>query len=172
MRIDILRSFLLMILAACSPRTTPTGSDTGTKYSEDLSVLRPEIETPVDTSKNISTIPDSSHGPGHYVEARHSVNDALNTVLDSIDRINVSNGLVDGYTIQLYSGVKREEALNVKKQLAIAMPDMDASIQYVQPNFRVRIGKYIDRLKAYKDYMAVKKYFPNAIIIPERIPIN
>jgi hypothetical protein len=96
----------------------------------------------------------------------------LDAVLDSIDRINLANGMVDGFTIQLYSGKQQDEALNVKKQIAQAMPEIDADILFSQPNFRVRAGKYISRLEAQKDYIAVKRLFPNAILIPERIPIR
>jgi hypothetical protein len=100
------------------------------------------------------------------------VNATVDNVLDSIDRINLRNGFVDGFTIQLYSGNRRDEALDVKKQVVTALPDINADIQFVQPNFRVRAGKYINRLAAQKDYMAVKKYFPNAIIIPDRVHIR
>ena len=96
----------------------------------------------------------------------------LDAVLDSIDRINLSNGLIDGFTIQLYSGVKREEALSIKKEMSLVLPKDDAEVQYVQPNFRVRAGKYINRIEAQKDYITIKRHFPSAIVIPDRIPIR
>ena len=79
--------------------------------------------------------------------------------------------MVDGYTIQVYSGVKREDALNVKKKLTQSLPDLESDVEYRQPNFRVRTGKYFNRLEAQKDYLAVKRHFPNAIVIPDRIGI-
>ena len=162
----------LLVLAACSPKvSTTTTTKSGGKYSEDLSGLRTGIIQPADTSKKAADVKplDGKRDPAQYVEARHAINKSLDAVLDSIDRINLSEGVVDGFTIQVYSGVKREEALNVKKQLSTALPDLDADVQFVQPNFRVRTGKYIDRLEAHKDYMAIKRYFPNAIVIPDRI---
>lgn len=167
--------FGLLFLAGCKVATTTTGSTTtGGKYSEDLSALRAKAATPVDTSKvtTPSKPTDAKRDPSRYVEARHAVNGSLDAVLDSIDRINLKNGFVDGFTIQLYSGIRREEALDVKKQVLTSLPDLDTDVQFVQPNFRVRAGKYINRYEAQKDYMAVKKYFPNAIIIPERVPIR
>ena len=107
-----------------------------------------------------------------YVEAKFAINNALDNVLDSISRINLSVGYVDGYTIQVYSGLRQEEALKAKKQLTTSLPDVSAEVQYVQPNYRVRVGKYYDRFNAQKDYAAVKRYFPNAILIPERIAIQ
>jgi hypothetical protein len=169
--------FIMLIIAVgCSSKVTTPGSTTATpsgKYTEDLSTWRPK-EPVADTIKNKNTAvqPSDKGQPSHYVDAKFAVNQSLDNVLDSIKRINLANGNIDGFTIQIYSGVKREEALNVKKDLAVALPGLDSEVQYVQPNFRVRAGKYYDRLQAQKDYLAIKRHFPNAIVIPDRIPIN
>lgn len=163
----------LFFLAACSSKVT-TSSTTGSgKYSEDLSGLRKVEPLPTDTLKATGTgNTELKRNPAIYLEPRHSINQSLDVVLDSIDRIHLANGVVDGYTIQLYSGVQRDEALDVRKQVATMLPQIDADMQFVQPNFRVRAGKYMNRLEAQKDYMTVKRYFPNAIIIPDRIAIK
>jgi hypothetical protein len=165
----------LVILESCAPKVTTSTTQTTSKYSEDLSVYRPKVEETVDTAStptNNTTVDNTKRNPSIYVEARHAINEPLETVLDSIDRINLSNGLIDGFTIQLYSGLKREEALNIKKELTFVLPKIDAEVQYVQPNFRVRAGKYINRTDAQKDYMTIKRHFPSAIVIPDRIPIR
>lgn len=161
----------VVVMAACSSTVSTTTSSSSGGYSEDLSILRPKTTLPSDTNK-VSGTNSTGHNNTVYLEPRHTVNAQLDAVLDSIDRINLANGMVDGFTIQLYSGKQQEEALNVKKQIAQAMPDMNADIQFSQPNFRVRAGKYINRLEAQKDYMMVKRLFPNAILIPERISIK
>lgn len=164
---------VLLIGLACSSKVTSTGSSAegSGKYSEDLSVWRATELAKTDTIKNQVPVngTETTRDPAKFVEARHAVNQTLDTVLDSISRYNLENGVVDGFTIQVYSGIKREEALNVRKQLAITLPDLEADVQYVQPNFRVRMGKYFTRLEAQEDYMTVKKHFPNAIVIPDRI---
>jgi hypothetical protein len=173
-----MRLFVLIlavfVLVRCKPTVATSGSTAGGKYAEDLSSLRVAAITPVDTARKSPTTAsaDSRRDPSHYVEARHAINTSIDAVLDSIDRINLSRGVIDGFTIQLYSGVSREEALDVKKQISTAMPEMDSDVQFVQPNFRVRAGKYVNRFDAQKDFMSVKKIFPNAVIIPDRIPIR
>ena len=165
---------VVVMLAGCASKITTTSNtnNAGGKYSEDVSVWRPK-DLPGDTIKKTPVVvKDGTRQPTQYVEAKFAVNQNLDTVLDSISRINLANGLVDGYTIQVYSGIKREEALNAKKELSVSLPDLNADVQYVQPNFRVRAGKYYDRMQAQKDYLSVKRYFPNAIVIPDRIPIN
>lgn len=105
-------------------------------------------------------------------EPKYSVNKKLDAVLDSIDRINLRRNFIDGFTIQVYSGLKREDALNAKKELTSSLPELESEINYLQPNFRVKVGKYFSRIDAQKDYVAVKKYFPNAIVIPDKVAIN
>jgi hypothetical protein len=164
----------ILLLAGCASKVSTTTKTPDGKYSEDLSILRKTEPAPADTSKvsGITMNTDLKRDPSKYVEARHSINQTLDAVLDSIDRINLANGVVEGFTIQLYSGVQRDEALDVRKQIATVLPELEADMQFVQPNFRVRAGKYLNRIDAQKDYMTVKKHFPNAIIIPDRIPIR
>jgi hypothetical protein len=169
-------TFAAMVAWACSSKTTSPGT-TGSattpsgKYSEDLSVLRPKAGADTAKQTTKATQPGKNQQT-KYVEAKYAVNETLDTVLDSISEQNLQLGLVDGFTIQVYSGLKREEALNVKKQMATTLPGVEAEVQYAQPNFRVRVGKYYDRYDAQQDYQLIKKHFPNAIILPERVPIN
>ncbi len=173
MRFSIL-ILIILLLAQCSSKVTTSGTAAGDKYSEDLSSLRSLAITPADTtaSSTQTTTGDAERDPSVYVEARHAVNTKLDMVLDSIDQQNVNRGVINGFTIQLYSGMSREEALDVKKQITTALPDLDSDVQFVQPNFRVRAGKYVNRYEAHKDFMAVKRLFPTAVIIPDRIPIR
>jgi hypothetical protein len=164
--------FAGMLLAGCASKITSTGTTAGGgKYSEDLSAWRPEAEAKDDTSTTTSATPERTR-TNRYVEARFAVTNQVDAILDSIYDQNLSKGFIDGYTIQVYSGVKREDALNVKKKMMQSLPDLESDVQYRQPNFRVRTGKYLTRLEAQRDYLAVKKHFPNAIVIPDRIDIQ
>lgn len=49
---------------------------------------------------------------------------------------------------------------------------LTADIQFVQPKFRVIVGKYYNRLEAHRDLFRLRKSFPDAIIIPEKVPIR
>ena len=160
-------SLLLGIfLAGCAAQKGTTTSSQDGKYTEDLSVLRPKAED----EKATQAATDERKATA-YVEPRHNVNKQLDTVLDSINRINLNRKVIDGFTIQVYSG-RREEALNAKKTLTSALPDLESEVQFTEPIFRVKVGKYFTRVEAQQDYTAVKRYFPAAIIIPEKIAIN
>lgn len=162
-----------MLILGCASRVTSSSTSGGTgKYSEDLSVWRPETKTATDKTDTAVARPEQRIRTNQYVDARFAINDQVNTVLDSIHHQNISKGYVDGYTIQIYSGTKREDALNVKKRMSQSLPDLASDVEYRQPNFRVRTGKYLTRLEAQQDYLEVKRHFPNAIVIPDRIEIQ
>ena len=165
----LLAAGVLLIGCAGSKTTTKSTTTTGTKYSEDLSVYRPKPEA---APAKTAPAQDNTKKQTPYVEAKYSVNKKLDAVLDSIDRINLQRNFIDGFTIQVYSGLKREDALTTKKELTSNLPDLESEVQYSQPNFRVKVGKYFSRLDAQKDYVDVKHYFPTAIIIPDKVPIN
>lgn len=163
--------FLILLFAfhGCRP-PQQSSQGLGGKYHEDLSAYRPaveELQTPASTKQE-----EPKREPKAYVEARYAVNKQVDDVLDSIDRINLTRRFIDGFTIQVYSGLKRDDALTVKKNLLSYLPHLESEVQYIQPNFRVKIGKYFTRLDAQKDYMAIKRYFPGAIVVPDKIPLN
>src|SRR5690349_18370109 len=100
-----------------------------------------------------------------------TVNSKVDAVLDSIDRLNSLRKFVPGFTIQIYSGQNKEDANNAKKKLS-DVADMKADLQYVQPKFRVKVGAYFTALEAQKDITFLKRFFPNAILVPETIQIK
>ena len=165
--------YLYVAMACASPNTARTASSSSANgnYTEDLSGLRPRVEN---ASADSSKPAGNTSGTGTskaYVEPKFAVNEKLDGVLDSIDRINLARKFVDGFTIQVYSG-RREEALNTKKQLTSLLPEITSEVQFTEPIFRVKAGKYYNWVDAQSDFALIKKYFPAAIVIPDRIPMN
>lgn len=159
---------LYMLLAGCAT-TQSASTSSSSAYSEDLSHLHPVFEEPVTPQTDLAT-EEKKHA--EYIEPKFAVNQQLHAILDSIDRINLTRKLIDGYTIQIYSGQKRDEALNSKRTIDQALPELKAEMIYVQPTFRIKAGKYFTQLDAQKDFVAVKRFFPNAILIPAKISVD
>ena len=134
-------------------------------YHEDLYSLRPKFPEPVDS------IPVEVHKKVE-VTPTHNVNKKVDGVLDSINHFNATRKFIDGYTIQIYSGQNREEAMNTKKRMSNDAPDLGAEMEYTQPKFRVRVGSYYSRLDAQKDLLRLRRPFPNAILVPEKILVR
>jgi arginine deiminase len=101
-----------------------------------------------------------------------TVNAKVDAVLDSLDLFNLMRKYIDGYTIQIYSGQKREEAMNAKKKMQEEVPELIANLQYQQPKFRVTVGKYFSKLEAQRDLLSLQRRFSTAILVPEKILIK
>lgn len=156
---------LLLLLFAVSVMTGPACAQRKKPYAEDLRSLRPNYPPPSEKTepapKKVERTP-----------AVFTVNEKVNGVLDSIDRFNRTRMFTDGFTVQIYSGQKKQEALEVNKSLAESDLGLAADIQFVQPKFRVIVGRYYTRLEAHRDLYKLRKLFPDAIIIPEKVPVK
>lgn len=167
--INFLATLVLPVLVwSCATTSTPR-SNTGKnqEYREDISAYR---ATPaVVTKANRDTL-------DAFVEADSTalpVTDKLNTVLDTATayaRANIS--YVDGFTIQVYAGNDRALAKDFQLDIIRKLPEAEPKMVFEQPNYKVRIGLYYTRLEAQEFYQQVKIYFPKAILIPTRIPVN
>jgi len=130
-------------------------------------MVRPKFTLPVDSSKKTEV-----ENPKEPVTPTKNVNAKVDFVLDSIDRLNSLRKFIDGYTIQIYSGQNREDASSAKKKMAEENTGFTVNLEYIQPKFRVRVGNYFSKLEAQRDLLMLKPIFPNAILIPEKIPIR
>jgi hypothetical protein len=141
----------------------------GIAYYEDLSVHRPKFSIVEDTaSKHHDTTPVEAI----VTKPTRNVNAKVDGILDSIDRFNLTKRFVDGFTIQIYSGQKREDAMNTKQKIIEDTPELIANLQYIQPKFRVTVGHYLTKLDAHKDLTRLKRFFSTAILVPEKILIR
>lgn len=157
-----------IVVFGCKTTSVTSTADTE-KYKEDLSQLRPKYEKPKVTvdSAATETVKDYSK-----VTPSHDITAKLNTVLDSIDVLRKDINYIDGFTIQVYSGTNSEEARLSRGKVYSILPESNPELKFDEPNFKVKVGKYYSRIEARKPYAQLKKRFPGAIIIPERIYLH
>ena len=137
-------------------------------YSEDLSVYR---------NKNYIDIlekqPTENDNTSQIVpNFEHTINEELDTHTQILIEKNGGKDYIEGFTIQIYSGVNRklaEEALSYAKTI-----DLEESPQlvYVQPSYKVKIGFFYSRMESYPTYKKILKRFPTALLLPEKQKIN
>lgn len=164
--------FLYSVIAglfSCGTSSSMSSSSNKNVYVEDLSVHRIAYEdieeAPTETEK-VSEVPiEGSIQP--EMEIRNEIDEKLEEIAEDNKRKQVS-----GYTIQVYTGSSREAANQSKDMVYRLVPDARPQIQYVQPNYKVKVGKFLDRLQAHKTYTTLRKEFPSAMIIPERFTIQ
>ena len=161
---------LLLLQVSCVAQQSGVNATDGT-YTEDLTAVRPSYGYGEDRdSMEVKPLP-TEKTPA--MAATNTVNTRVDVVMDSLDKLNQLRKYIDGFTIQIYSGPKRDEALGAKAKMVKAFgDDLEADIQYTQPKFRVTVGKYFSKLEAQKDLMRLKGAFPNAILVPEKVPIR
>ena len=153
---------LFFVLSCVNQKISISSNNDSRKYFEDLSFIR-ESEN-VSNSTNDENIVDKKNNLGIDIE--------LDSILKIIKSEVDEEIFTDGYTIQIYLGDKREEAENTVEKLFEYDSLIKSNTIFTQPNYRVKTGTFEDRFKANFEYKKLKKIFPNAIIIPEKIKIN
>lgn len=136
-------------------------------YYEDLSKLRPRIEFHPEVKKIDSTLVEKKE-----IIPTKMINAKIDVVLDSIDRFNLTRKFIDGYTIQIYSGQKRDDAMAAMGKMQEEAPSLNARLKYEQPKFRVTVGRYFSRLEAQSDLLLLKDLFVTASLVPEKIQLR
>lgn len=102
----------------------------------------------------------------------HAVHGKVNEILDSIYSFNRTKMFVDGFTIQIYSGLKKEDAMNAKKKMVEEAEDLPSDLAYIQPKWHVKTGSYFSRLEAQRDLHRLKRIFPAAILVPTKVALR
>ncbi|HLU88700.1 MAG TPA: hypothetical protein VKZ51_02635 [Cyclobacteriaceae bacterium] len=155
----------LLFSAGCGIiNITKSGEATGAfdDYHEDLSTSRivfpeiPEIETRID------------YGSSSDLASGNAVDKDLEEALAHFARTKSEEPYFSGFTILVYSGVDRDLAFKTRNDLYSHFPDIKAEMQYQQPRYLVKVGRYINRIEALPLYEKVNSQFPAARIIQDR----
>jgi hypothetical protein len=106
------------------------------------------------------------------VQAQNSAdNDArLKALSDkSAEYHRKTDGESDGYRIKIHFGVDKTAANEVKQKFSSAYSNINAYLDYKQPNFVITVGDFKSRLDAYAAFKKIQIDFPNAYIIKSKI---
>ncbi len=153
---------LAVYVVSCSPKLASTGDTKD--YIEDVSAFRPSVphaENGEIENGNIGV----EKGP--YVAPTHDINNEMSIIMDSIIAHNRDKTYIT-YTIQVYIGRSREEANQIREKVYNVMPEEKPQLVYKQPSYKVTVGKYYDRIVAYKTLNKLRVSFPGAGLVRER----
>lgn len=167
--------FLTALIAACSPLlNTSTDKD----YYEDLSVFRPIYATSETTDRQLVELLNTGESELEPLEipeefkAEFDLTYKLDSLLDSVAINNQQLKFYQGYTIQVYTGNSRDEANQAKAVVYRILPSSRPEVSYDLPNYKVKVGKFNNRLEAQKDFAEIKRKFPKAILVPQQFRID
>ncbi|KEO73201.1 hypothetical protein [Anditalea andensis] len=107
-------------------------------------------------------------GPSAGAGAGNPVNSQLDEAVENFIRNNKAERHYSGFTILVYSGVDRERAFETRNILYSEYPDIKAFMEYQQPRYLVKVGRYINRIEAQSQYNKIKDKFPTTRIIQDR----
>jgi hypothetical protein len=158
----------LIIIYGCSKKAVPSSGSTA--YSEDLSILHPVIAGSDYNSPGSGDAP--SNASSLPLNTEYDITEDLDSLVLLIADKNLQKRFIDGYTIQVYSGANRDLANRARAEIQQLELDSPAQVVYVQPNFKVKVGKFYNRLEANKVFAQVKEVFPDALLLPEKIPVE
>lgn len=153
---------LLLIFAGCKTnKATSDSKNAYSNYNEDIRVSSlpqyPDFKTEMKSSTS-ATAPKSNQ----------SIDNELKQVSARMVGKNKSEAYYSGYTILVYSGIDRDKAFKTQEDLRMYFPDMNAEMQYQQPRYLVKVGKYNFKIESQKNFALIKPQFPTARIIQDR----
>jgi len=138
----------------------PSGPSAYSTYQEDLSGSLPEF--PSYKEQTIQNKPEVSE------TSVQSVDSQLDKVQKDLYEKNKSELYFNGFTVLVFSGIDRDKAFKTQQDLTENFPDIQAEMQYQQPRYLVKIGKYSYKFEAQKVFSQIKGLFPTARIVQDR----
>ncbi|AWW31025.1 hypothetical protein DN752_13325 [Echinicola strongylocentroti] len=163
--IAYLSIFVVTLLVGCAGGSKMSKSAAAyNDYEENLSPYR---RTYPDLPKAESLAPSTS-GPVS-AEAGDPVDSDLQVSLTKFADSNANREVYNGFTILVYSGVDRDQAFSTRNELYNTLPSqVKAEMEYDQPRYLVKVGRYINRIEAQSLFHTIKQDFPSARIIQQR----
>ena len=154
--------FILIFVVGCINKPPASSQYLEKGYFEDLSFLRESPEKNNVDSNNVNEI---------SIIEESKFNKELENIYITYEN-TPKNKYLNGYTIQIFSGLEREKADSIFFTADSIYSELDIYTLYDQPNYRVKVGKYFYRIDANKALNKLINDFSEAIIVPERIKIN
>ncbi|MEM1338512.1 MAG: SPOR domain-containing protein [Bacteroidota bacterium] len=85
----------------------------------------------------------------------------IDQLLTLYNKVNSKKGY---YQIQVGFG-SYERALELKSQVETDFPTWYSKIEFQEPTYRVRLGKFPDKLEAERRFREVREKYPNAMLL-------
>jgi len=85
---------------------------------------------------------------------------------------NKRSGGVSGYRIRIYSNLgntARNKSQSAKARFYELFPEISIYREYDSPYFKVYVGDYRTKMDALNDFKRIKRHFPAAFIVPDKI---
>lgn len=152
---------LVLFMASCVASKKSSGRAAAyANYQENVSGSLPSYPDFREVQAN-STASSST-------ESVQAVDAQLEQVQQRLISKNESEPYFNGYSVLVFSGINREQAFKTQEELIEYFPDIAPQMQYQQPRYLVKVGRYAHKIEAQKNFAMIKSQFPTARIIQDR----
>ena len=86
----------------------------------------------------------------------------INDLLAIYQKVNSKRGF---YQIQVGFKSNDAAAQRLKNKVELDFPGWFTEIKFREPTYRIRVGKFYDRLEAERRFLEVRKKYPNAMLL-------
>jgi hypothetical protein len=87
-------------------------------------------------------------------------------------QINREEGVLSGYRIQIFASPILAKSREAQNSCLMSNPDFSTQIVLEEPDFKVLVGYYLNRLDANADFQRVVTQYPGAFLVRQLIPIS
>lgn len=151
----------LMLLSSCgivNIRKSGGNAEMYANYSEDLQSTR----------INFEPLPDPRESEVESENVAVPIDQELGRRIEQIIAENDKEMFLNGFTILVYSGANREAAFELRNEVYSEFPNIQTYMEYEQPRYLVKVGRYINKIEALATYEKLEPLFPGARIISDR----
>lgn len=90
--------------------------------------------------------------------------------------INEKQKSVTGYRIQIFSGSSYDHSIetlqNLKAGFEATFPDIPAYLNYFDPDFKIRVGNFKNRLDCIPALRKIRRHYPSCYPVKTEIPLS
>ncbi|MBL7897117.1 MAG: SPOR domain-containing protein [Crocinitomicaceae bacterium] len=136
------------------------GQDTGLSFSYPVN----------DSLKPVVNSLDYSAQPGHCEVVKDARIDNIAAFVRAGEE-SVEGVKMDGYRVLIFFDMSKTTAEQQKAYFMTMYTEHKAYIDYMAPNYRVRVGNFRTQLEAEKLKQELLSLFPTAIVVPDKIQL-
>ncbi len=151
----------------------------GVHYQEDLSKYRIKASSIQSLSPDKTTVGSAGatnmEGSTDGIIPNNTDNSAVEAALSVLSQANDNLKTMSGHRVLVHSGTDKEaaeRAVNDAQKAAYGKVGDRPRMDYEAPNYKVRMGIYLNRVKAYQVCKIIAEKCPTAIVTNEPVSLN
>ena len=110
-------------------------------------------------------VPDTNAGKVEIIKDAQ-IDDIIKKKIELNKKIE---GKVSGYRVQIHFSADRNKAKEIKSNFLLKYPDVATYEIYQQPNFKIRVGDFKNKLDAYRFLKQISNDFTGAFIVDDDV---